>query len=234
MPPQYSPSLVQEADISDSSSFFVHNTPPKTKAPRDKRFRLCMAANEIHPIPHIDDMTDEEVQDIWYERSDYEKMKMSMIPLIRKMMKGEHVEENNRQTIRGLEFRTREGAIRRQHNKVEAITAVLDEQDRQIQYMGYVDDELLSKIYCEVNGHCQVEAHQLAMGDVEPARQHLADVFSAMEFTDDKSAPERKKSIGRLIKQMRLRRRPTLNEHNRGEDRPPVPPTGRQIVGSAA
>jgi hypothetical protein len=234
-----------------------------------KRFHFALYANEVFPIPHIDDLSEEEVRDTWYERADYEKMKTSMIPLIRLLMKGEVVDETDRQTARGLEFRTRKGAIRRQHNKVESISTVLEEQERQVEQSGFVDEERLAEVYMRVNGHCQVEAHQLALGDVEPARVYLSDISAEymrkqqqllkqkkqqqqqymvidnnkqqcddlMYDADDTRfvAPERKKSFGKLLRQMRIRRRPTLTGLEATEDRPPVlPVASRPITGSAA
>jgi hypothetical protein len=164
----------------------------------------------------------------------------------------EVVEETDRQTARGLEFRTRQGAIRRQHNKVEAISAVLEEQGRHINRLGYVDDEQLADVYIQVNKHCQDEAHELALGDVEPAREYLSDVsaeFLRKQYLlmmadknendyDDADTrfvvPERKKSFGKLLYQMRIRRRPALTQEAT-DDRPPVRPgASRPITGSAA
>jgi len=216
MPPQQH-SFLHESDVES-----YRCTSPILK----KRFRFSLSSNEVFPIPHIDDLSDEEVKETWYEKQDYENIKMSIIPVVRKMMKGEKIEENDRQTIRGLEYRTRKGAIRRQHNKVEAITAVLDEQDLQIETKGYVDDERLAKVYIQFNAHCQEEAHKLALGDVEPAREHTADAtlqhvrIYQMDEANRKNLDQ--SSLGKLFKQMRIRRRQSINHgeqnvlHTRG------------------
>lgn len=192
----------------DSSSF-------ASVSPLPKKFRFSASPNEIFLIPRIDNLTAEEVKATWYERSDYEKMKMAMVPLIRKMMKGETIEETDQETIRGLEFRTRQGAIRRQHNKVEAITAVMDEQDRQIEDLGAIDEYLLSLVYCEINAPRRQAAHELALGDVEPARKHCSDAMELIrrqykDTNEPRLLPGRKPSIGKLMKHMLLGRRPTL------------------------
>ena len=145
-----------------------------SKSTVQKQLRFSLSSNETFFIPHINNLSDEEVNATWYECGDYGKIKTAMIPLIRKMMKGATIEETDQETIRGLEYRTRKGAIRRQHNKAEAISAVLEEQDRQIEADGEVDDEMLSAVYRQISAHCQEEAHQLALGDVEPAREHAA------------------------------------------------------------
>lgn len=227
-------------DESDTSCEDAVSTPKKTSK-KQKLFHFALTSNQIFPIPHIDDLSEEEVRDTWYERADYDNMKTSMIPLIRKIMKGEIVEETDRQTARGLEFRTRKGAIRRQHNKMEATSAVLEEQDRQIESKGYCDDEELARVYMEWNAHCQVEAHQLALGDVKPAQEFLADVSLeylrsqyAMGERQGRNTPERKTSFGKLFQKMRIRRRPTLSPEAT-DDRPPVlPSNNRPITGSAA
>lgn len=200
MPPQQRRELI---DLSDTSSI-------ASKCTVTKRFHFSLSSNEIYDVPHIDDMTPEEVKAIWYEKSDYEKIKMAMIPIIRKMMKKETIQETDRETIRGLEFRTRQGAIRRQHNKLEATTAVLDEQDRQLDTVGRVDEDLLAKVYKQFNSHCQIEAHKLALGDVLPAKEHCSDAIELVRKQyecEGRQAPLRKPSFGKLMKQMRIRRR---------------------------
>ena len=200
MPPQQ---RIVLHDLSDTSSV-------ASKRSITKRFHFSLASNEIYDVPHIDDMTPEEVKAIWYEKADYEKIKMAMVPIIRKMMKKESIPETDRETIRGLEFRTRQGAIRRQHNKLEATTAVLDEQDRQLDTDGQVDDELLAKVYKDFNAHCQIEAHKLALGDVQPAKEHCSDAVELVRKQyecEGRQAPYRKPSFGKLLKHMRIRRR---------------------------
>jgi len=203
MPPQQ---RTIAPDASDSSSIV-------SKSSVVKRFHFSLSSNEIYNVPHIDDMTEEEVKAIWYEKADYEKIKMGMIPLIRKMMRKEAIEETDRETVRGLEYRTRQGAIRRQHNKLESITAVLDEQDRQLDCDGFINEELLSEVYRQFNAHCQEEAHALALGDIEPAKSFTADATELVRKqheNEERQIPGRKSSFSNLLKQMRVRRRPSL------------------------
>lgn len=217
MPPQqkYNNKHMYEEDSCSSESTVSFQSSPVPK----RRIRFALTENQVHLIPHINDLSDQEVKETWYDRSDYEKIKMALIPIVRKMMKGERIEENNRQTIRGLEYRTRDGAIRRQHNKAEAISAVMDEQDRQLDLNGRTDSEILRQVYSQINAHCQREAHELALGDVEPAREHCADVYQKMvvaveHILDEREPPVRKSSFSKLFKQMRIRRRAPVYEPN--------------------
>jgi len=144
----------------------MSSIPQQITTERKRRLRFSVKDNQVRAIPHINDISVEEVRATWYVRADYDAMKQSFIPIIRSMMRGDYIEETNEQTVRGLEYRTRQGAIRRQHNKLEAISAVLDEQDRQYN-TGELSDELLSQVYKKCADHCQEEAHQLALQDEE-------------------------------------------------------------------
>jgi len=223
--------MFEEDSCSSESTVSFQNSPDVPK----RRIHFALTENEVHPIPHINDLSDQEVKETWYERSDYEKIKMALIPIVRKMMKGEPIEESNRLTIRGLEYRTREGAIRRQHNKAEAITAVMDEQDRQLDLNGRCEAEILRQTYIQINAHCQREAHELALGDVEPAREHCADAYEklrgavAENVLDERGPPERKSSFSKLFKQMRIRRRSPIFQPSVVET-----VTDRPIAGTAA
>lgn len=136
-----------------------------------KRTRFALSNNEMFEITHINDMSDEEVVGIWYEKHEYDKIKNDIVPIVKRMMKGERIEETNELTIRGLEYRTRKGAIRRQHNKVESITAVLDEQDRQIE-ADINDPELLRQAYLEISVPCHREANDLGISDEIAAKEY--------------------------------------------------------------
>lgn len=53
-------------------------------------------------IDHLDDITDDYVDTIWYSEDEYHNMKEGMKPIIQKMMKGVTVEETDDVTCRGL------------------------------------------------------------------------------------------------------------------------------------
>jgi glycogen debranching enzyme len=119
--PTHSRSFYFEEEASLSSTM----TASRAKSPKNKRkLRFRLESNETFIIPHVDDLDEQEIQSVWYDRTDYETMKTSFIPIIRRMMKEERIEETNTETIRGLEFRTRQGALRRQH-KIDSTTKEL-------------------------------------------------------------------------------------------------------------
>ena len=130
-----------------------------------KRTRFLLSANEVRSIAHINDLSVDEVKATWYSRDENQNFKVALIPLVRNMMAGKEIDETDIQTARGLEYRTIEGSTRRRQNRIAARAAVLDEQNRQIEQLGHVDDELLSIVYCRMSTQCQNEAHQLALDD---------------------------------------------------------------------
>ena len=192
MPPRsstmYDP---EESVLSDVST----EQTKKTK----KTVRIQTEKNHVFPVPHIDDMSDAEVATIWYDRPDYDAMKQSFIPIIKKLMRGAKVEESDSETARGLEFRTKEGALRRQHNKVQSIQCVLDEQDRQLA-LGIHDVDKIADIYVEASKHCLLAAQDLGEMDYEFVQSNIS----------SGSGDEKPKKMGGLRKMIRQVRRTSL------------------------
>jgi hypothetical protein len=221
MPPQ---STFEE--FTDNASMASIQRSPCQK--RKRTIRLRMEKNEIYPIPHIDDFDEDTIKAVWYEKTEYDTMKVGFVATIKKMMRGEPIAENNESTIRGLEFRTRKGALRRQHNKLAAITAVLDEQDRQFND-GTFDEERLAEIYRSSGSHCQESAQAMGLKDQEVMKDIVAEVpepevaetNKALEetkaFKRNMKAPESSRktetkqiAIKKLFQQSRLQRRAAL------------------------
>jgi hypothetical protein len=138
----------------------------------DRKLRFSLEANEVFEIPHVDDMDESEVHETWYTKQDYDTIKNKMISLIKKMMKGDKIEESNKHTARGLEFRTRQGAMRRQNNKRAGITAVMSHQMQQT-YAGIKDDKPISQAYIRATSHCLDEARELGVQDETAIKKDL-------------------------------------------------------------
>jgi hypothetical protein len=176
MPPK---ALITMLDADDAS---MHDC-MKECSPSSSKRRISFNEdrNKIRLIPHINELEKSDVAQIWYEKTDYDGMKQSFLPTIRKMMKGDKIEETNEETIRGLEFRTRPGAIRRQHNKLQALHAVLDEQERQKMIHGHLNDDQLADVYRSCASHCSEAAYLLALQDETFAKEHAAEDCSEEE-----------------------------------------------------
>lgn len=115
----------------------------------------------IRSTTHVNDMTDEEIENAWFSRREMLGIKRTMATEVKHMALGKQIENS---TTRGLEYRTREGSDRRRSNKLTSIHAVLDEQD--LQHMrGVNDPEGLRKVYLKHSTHCLADARQLGNAD---------------------------------------------------------------------
>lgn len=81
---------------------------------------------EVQNVLHIHDMEETDIQNIWYQKADYVRVKKEIIPIARRFMGGERIVESNRETIRGLE-----NSARLQVNKKLSFLAVFNEQTKQ-------------------------------------------------------------------------------------------------------
>jgi hypothetical protein len=200
---------------------------------RKKSIRLRLEKNEVFHIPHIDDFEQDVIQAVWYQQDEYAAMKVGLVSTIKKMMRGEEIPENNQSTVRGLEFRTRKGALRRQHNKLTAITAVLDEQDRQFSE-GIFDEVLLSETYMGCSHHCMNLSHSIGKRDTEAIKEYMAEdtephvtvqpTGEIMRFRRNngtvvepvvepsKKMEQKQVSFQKMFKQSRIRRRAMMDD----------------------
>mmetsp|Transcript_16568 Transcript_16568/g.25734 ORF Transcript_16568/g.25734 Transcript_16568/m.25734 type:complete len:250 (+) Transcript_16568:187-936(+) len=85
-----------------------------------------------HEVYHFNDMTDEEMANTWYTHEEYQKIRASYHDIVRRMTSFDPRIDNEIESTRGLEHKTKEGSRRRKANKIGAIDAVLQEQDRQL------------------------------------------------------------------------------------------------------
>jgi hypothetical protein len=90
--------------------------------PEEENDPLAYGKERDLPTPHIDDFDEETIKAIWYEKTEYDTMKVGFVAtIIKKMMRGEPIAENNESTIRGLEFRNPQELFAAS-NKLAAIT----------------------------------------------------------------------------------------------------------------
>lgn len=170
-----------------------------TKAKKKKTVQIQPSSNKTYPVQHIDDMAESEIVTIWYDRCDFDLMKQSFVPIIKKMMRGAKIEETDAETTRGLEYRTRDGALRRQHNKIHSIHAVLDEQERQVA-LGISDVNQLSEVYIGASQHCASAARELGEKDQEFVR---GEVGSLSQSNHGFGKSKKGSAIRKMFRQVR-------------------------------
>jgi hypothetical protein len=129
-----------------------------------RKVRFNLADNVVHPIVHRQNMSAELVAHTWYNKTDFDAMKDEMIVVLKKMSKNITVPENNDTTIRGLEFRTKQGSASRQKIKLDAVQAVMKEQSRQHDAHN-IDDQLLAEVYLRHGDPCARAARNVGSAD---------------------------------------------------------------------
>jgi len=137
---------------------------PPTPVKRKRKVRFVLSSNTVQTMLHVKDMSDEDIEATWYQPDEMTAIKKDLITIIKRVMKGERFEETSKQTFRGLEIRTKEGALKRQNNKTMAVMAVLQEQARQIR-KGIRDDQRIREKMDPVTSKCARSAHAMALID---------------------------------------------------------------------
>jgi hypothetical protein len=204
------PSLrrMDSASSAEISTLLVgkENVTEFSKERRRVRFN-CQVV--VRTIEHINDFCQTEIENTWYQKSEYRQIRASIAVSVRKMSSGEYTRDSEHHCSRGLEFRTSAGTQRRKINKLEALIAVLDEQERQRDEDDY-DDEALSCIYIDASYAVRHEAYQRGQLDAEeasrvhkgieclPTRIYNRDGLAGMEGRQRKERVRTR--IGRIFK----------------------------------
>ena len=154
-------STVMTAQTAESSVNLLESTGSKLR--KNRRLVRFAKVKQCVPIPHLDDMSEEEVCRIWYVDTDFDAMKNKISPLVKKITMGIDIESRT-ETARGLEKRTKSGSYLRRKNRSLAMKATLAEQQRQ-RDENDADPDLLAVIYHQASSPCQDDAFALALKD---------------------------------------------------------------------
>lgn len=144
----------------------------KNKSSKPKGMSISFSGKKhIKKIPHLNTMSEEDIEQIWYSHYDYDDIKASFEYTVFMMDAGEaKTVENDDHTTRGLEMRTEEGAWARFEHKRDAYNAVLDEQDRQWND-GEDDPEQIAALCLEVTESAAKGALERGLSDQEESDQ---------------------------------------------------------------
>jgi hypothetical protein len=135
---------------------------------KSKKTRSCVSFDKkvlVQPYLHLNDISDDEIDNVWYSRTELSEIKSDCRSTINSMVAGYwHEEEDTVYCSRGLERRTPDCQKLRQQTKVDAWDAVLDEQDRQWS-AGVSDIESLAREYSACTSLSAKIAHLMAVSD---------------------------------------------------------------------
>jgi hypothetical protein len=149
----------------------IESSTPTSTVPKKVHFSL----DSNQAFAPIYNMQKEEIRRAWYTKWELSEIRENLIFIVCNMTRGVRVEENDHETLRGLEDRSRQGRLRRGHMNYEAIHAVLDEQRRQ-RLQGEKNDCLLADAYRSISFKCQRKAYAMGRKDESQIKRTLEDV----------------------------------------------------------
>eukprot|EP00545_Synedropsis_sp_CCMP1620_P006001 CAMPEP_0119013594 /NCGR_PEP_ID=MMETSP1176-20130426/8541_1 /TAXON_ID=265551 /ORGANISM="Synedropsis recta cf, Strain CCMP1620" /LENGTH=233 /DNA_ID=CAMNT_0006966697 /DNA_START=57 /DNA_END=758 /DNA_ORIENTATION=+ len=178
----------------------------------------------VRTIEHINDKDDEEVDNTWYKKADYQMMRTSFAVTVRKIVNSQYTGDCEQHCARGLEFRSPAGSQRRRMNKLNSLVAVLDEQNRQ-SAEDVENSEALAYIYIHSNRMCRHEASQRGELDAEEAlrvhkgKESLTTLMYTRSFIEGSKHEQQKgavgKKIGQIFKRKEKRQTRARSPHSR-------------------
>ena len=173
MPPFASP-LYHEAcelplnihfDQATSSSRLDHKQPPAQPiSPKASRTVSFSASVRVRPTLHLNDYSDDEVEQCWYASYEFKAMKHQVKVGAKFMDKGILVVQGEDFPTRGLEIFTKKQSQQRVRDRRASSDAVFNEQSLQ-QTQGIVDSEAIARVYRSVSVACLVRAQNVAAKD---------------------------------------------------------------------
>jgi hypothetical protein len=133
---------------------------------------------DVKEVPHIKDLSAEEIAAVWYNGADFEDIKKSLVVTLRLMIANKPVGSD--QCTRGIEFRTPQGAKFRKQNKLEALTAVWNEQVSQWKE-NITDEVAIRRVYLQHSTKCMETARKFGLHDEKAVQKYLREEI----FGDD-------------------------------------------------
>lgn len=124
----------------------------------------------IHLTIHLNDMSNDEIKDVWFCRRDVDAVKRDCAHTIKLITSDLYQGDDEDHCARGLENRVRSLAHLRRARKRRGQRSVLAEQARQRRH-GITDAELIQQAYLKGNLVCRVLAWQIGLHDQEVASQ---------------------------------------------------------------
>jgi hypothetical protein len=158
----------------------------------------------VRTIEHINDKDSKEIDNTWYQRAEYQMMRASFAVTVRKIVNSQYRGDCEHHCARGLEFRSPGGAQRRRTNKLNALFAVLDEQERQLSEDDDDNQEALACVYVHANHMNQHEASRRGELDAEEAlrvhkgKESLTTLMFKRNFGTE-TTKEQKEHVGKRI-----------------------------------
>mmetsp|Transcript_16121 Transcript_16121/g.29938 ORF Transcript_16121/g.29938 Transcript_16121/m.29938 type:complete len:239 (-) Transcript_16121:94-810(-) len=136
-----------------------------------KRVSLSDSPTVVHEVKSLQDYSEEEIEQTWFTRKEFDDIKTSYRDLLRRMRNKEYIKDTDDCSTRGLEGRSRAGARNRQSIIMESILSVLNEQMEQ-EMEGRNDPEAIAIAYRQYGYHSLQAAQNMARRDQDAIAQY--------------------------------------------------------------
>lgn len=120
----------------------------------------------------LEDYTQQEIKETWLAEEEINAISKQCIKILAKIERGTALNKKHH-CARGLESHTLSGSVLKHRNRETAIMSVLEEQQRQFEATGIVDNESLSLVYRRTTPSHQMWAQVLAGRDRRDADSYL-------------------------------------------------------------
>ena len=198
------PHSATEAVIDDLAMVVGCSSSHQRERRRPKPMSTRSSAVTFAPVLHfsketlsLDDYTAEEKSATWYSDEEYAEIKRNVRATLCQWEQGRGGLVKFQHEMRGLEWKTSLGIQRRFLSQSQAISAVLDEQQRQ-EFNGILDPVKISYVYLPVSSQSASAAHLTALEDERQAR-----FINADDEAQQKKAPARSRPQNRTNRPQR-------------------------------
>ena len=149
-------------------------SPDSSEARKRKKIRFFESVQCLLVVPSRNEYTKDEMRQLWYVEQEYKTIKNDIQITLKQMMKKFPASENDQMCYRGLEFRTKQGALLKTLRRENAYDAVLGEQARQ-DLLELHDPQLISFMYIRAAEESCREAMLRAQRDAGQCSRMLLD-----------------------------------------------------------
>jgi hypothetical protein len=146
----------------------------KSSKTGQKSVSFSQSKNTLHEIENLDDFTEQERSQIWFNREEYSDIKARYRHIIEMMRKKQLLSDTDEHCTRGLECRSIAGSKRRRDSQRNGLVAVLGEQDRQ--RADGVNEETLAIVYRQFAYHSQQAATNMGRRDQQAITEFAYDL----------------------------------------------------------
>jgi len=159
----------------NTSSIIEYTSLNPTKNERKRKIRWSGHVR-VQEVRHLSNISEYEKEAVWMSAIDYKMIKSMAKSTVFMIMSGEHIGDDDPDfCIRGLECRTRAGSKLRNANKMRNRSAVLNEQDLQLEE-GFYDPQFIAMASMDESFDCKEEGKKRAEHDTVCIRSYIDDI----------------------------------------------------------